>query len=173
MARIIRIDRRRQLRLLLLFVLLIAAVWGLYALGTWLPGWLARAHPPAETGNAEPEAPDIAAVTTPAGIVHLKQALFCLDIHNRKPVVVKSAFNRRVDYIYCYAVLSAPPEGVTILHRWILKGQPVFERRLRIQGKNCRVWSRRHLLPKEPGAGRVEIVVEDGNLLGATVFTLL
>lgn len=120
------------------------------------------------------EIPDLAVVATPAGEVHLKQALFCLDISpKRRPLLAKSAFSRRVDYIYCYSVLTAPKEGVTILHRWIVEGQPVFERRLRVQGKNCRVWSRRHLMLKNPGRGRVEILVEEGNMLGAAVFTLM
>ncbi len=173
MARIIRLDGRALARLLLYLMLLLAAFWGIYALGVRLVAWADRQPAPAAVERPEAEGPDLAAVATPAGIVHLKQALFCLDVHNRKPVVFKSVFSRRVDYFYCYSVLSAPPEGVTILHRWIVKGQPVFERRLRVQGRNCRVWSRRHVMSKEPGAGRVEITVEDGNLLGSVVFTLL
>lgn len=173
MARIIRLDGRTGLRLFLLLALLLGAFWGIYALSIRLAEPLDRRPAPAEEAHPEGEEPDLAAVATPAGIVHLKQALFCLDIHDRKPVVFKSVFSRRVDYIYCYSVLSAPPEGVMILHRWILKGQPVFERWLRVQGRNCRVWSRRHVLSKEPGTGRVEIILEDGNLLGSAVFTLL
>lgn len=173
MTRIIRLNKAMLVRMVLLFLLAVAAIGGLLIVHSWLTARGTNGKEAEQVAPSEPEEPDLAAVSTPAGVVHLKRALFCLDVHNRKPVVVKSVFNRRVDYIYCYSVLSAPQEGVTILHRWILDGQPVFERRLRAQGKNCRVWSRRHLLNKTPGSGRVEIVVEDGNTLGAAVFTLI
>jgi hypothetical protein len=173
MARIIRFDRPLLLRLGLVLLLVLVIAGGALCVNGWVAATRTDESGQEDADSAEPEVPDLAAVATPAGVVHLKGALFCLDIHNRKPVLIKSAFNRRVDYIYCYSVLTAPKEGVTILHRWILDGQPVFERRLRVQGKNCRVWSRRNLMNKEPGTGRVEIVVEDGNMLGAAVFKLL
>jgi hypothetical protein len=173
MARIIRLDFPTLLRLLLLILLVLAVAGSLLALRGWLAARPSVPREPGESDWAEPEGPDLAAVATSAGVVHLRRAHFCLDVHNHKPLVSKSVFSRRVDYIYCYSVVTAPPEGVTILHRWILAGQPVFERRLRAQGKNCRLWSRRHLMVKEPGTGRVEIIVEDGNMLGSVVFTLL
>lgn len=173
MAAIVRLERTFWISVIaagLLLVLLVLAV----------PLVCRRppAPPPPVAAEADDEnaadTPDLAVVTTRAGEVHLKRALFCLDISpKRRPLLAKLAFSRRVDYIYCYSVLTAPKEGVTILHRWIVEGQPVFERRLRVQGKNCRVWSRRHLMLKNPGRGRVEILVEEGNMLGAAVFTLL
>lgn len=172
MRRIIRLDRSTLLPLILLLLIIIASAYGLLCSRDSQPARMAGEENE-EAGLEEPEAPDLAAVATPAGVVHLKRALFCLDVHKRKPVIVKSAFNRRVDYIFCYTVITAPPEVVNILHRWILAGQPPFERRLRVQGKNCRVWSCRRLMNKEPGNGRVEIVVEEGNMLGSAVFTLL
>ena len=172
MSHIIRLNRRILLPLILFLLLITAIGGGLLCLRQSLPARPAEEER-SEAVAEEPEEPDLAAVATSAGVVHLKRALFCLDIHKRRSVIIKSAFSRRVDYIYCYTVITAPPEGVNILHRWILEGQPVFERRLRVQGKNCRVWSCRHLMNKEPGSGRVEIVVEEGNMLGSSVFTLI
>ena len=172
MSRIIRLNRRTLLTLILLLLHIAAIASGLLCLRESLPAPPIE-EPGGEADMEEPEGPDLGAVTASAGVVHLKRALFCLDVHKHRPVIVKSAFSRRVDYIYCYTVITSPPEGVNILHRWILEGQPVFERRLRVQGRNCRVWSCRHLMNKAPGSGRVEIIVEEGNMLGSAVFTLL
>ena len=88
MARIIRLDGRALARLLLYLMLLLAAFWGIYALGVRLVAWADRQPAPAAVERPEAEGPDLAAVATPAGIVHLKQALFCLDVHNRKLAIV-------------------------------------------------------------------------------------
>ncbi len=170
MARVIRLQENIFMRLAAAAL----AIWLLASLIEWL-------RPEARVVLMAPEAVDLytigdstlAEAATPAGRVQLKRALFCLDMHENKPVLVKSSFKRNVDYLYCYTILSTTADSVPIRHRWIIDGQAVFERRLTVKGENCRLWSRRHILAKQSGDGRVEIVLENGNILGSAVFKLL
>jgi hypothetical protein len=167
MARIIRISGRRLWRVLVTFIVLIVA-FELFLLVS--PGGHARRESEPEL-EADPVAADSAA--SPAGPVELLQAVVCLDVYENRPQLVKDHFNQNVDYLCCFTRLSTPGKPVTIIHRWRINGQPDFEKKMVVQGRGCSVWSRRSIFAKLPGEGRVEIVLENGNILGAAVFTLL
>lgn len=170
MARVVRLPKDFILRL----IALLTGVWLLsYLAGLMLPEARVQLTAPDEVDLYAINDSTLAEVQTPAGKVQLKRALFCLDVQDRKPVLIKSAFKRNVDYFYCYSVISAPTDSIAVVHRWIVDGQPDFERRLIVRGKNCRVWSRRHILCKKAGQGRVDIVLDNGNILGTAVFKLL
>jgi hypothetical protein len=129
-------------------------------------------HPPAETLEWAQTDTVLAVVQTQQGPVALNRIVTCLDINQDRPLLIKGVFSRRVDYVYCHTILSSV-EPVTILHRW-KRGQKVeFERRLLVHGKGCRLWSRRQNLLKQPGVWSVEIVTENGIVLGQVRFQLM
>jgi len=167
MARIIRVSGRALRRVVLTFIALIAA-FELFLLVC--PGGRARRVSEPET-ETDPVVSD--RISSPAGPVELLQAVICLDVYENRPQLIKDHFNKNVDYLCCYTRLSAPEKPVTIIHRWRINGQPDFEKKMVVQGRGCNVWSRRSITAKMPGEGRVEIILENGNILGTAVFTLL
>jgi len=169
MTRVIRITTVKVLRIFFIIIVaftIVAAIWNL-----WPQKKMEIIEP--EDLVVENTGPPMAAVTTPAGPVELLRAEICLDIAQDRPVLTKHSFDKNVDYLFCFTEFSAPEKPVTILHRWRITGQEVFEKKMIIQGRRCRVWSKRHITSKTGGEGRVEILLGDGNILGSTLFMLL
>jgi hypothetical protein len=115
----------------------------------------------------------LAVAITPHGPIALNRAIMCLDVHEGRPLAIKSVFDRRVDYLFCYSVLTAVKGPVTVVHRWKNNGRVIFEKRMIVHGKSVRVWSRRQLYMKQSGEWSVEIVTEGGVILGCVYFSLL
>jgi len=130
-------------------------------------------HPPAAEETGAPPDTVLAAANTPHGPIALNRAVVCLDIHDGRPLLIKSAFSRRVDYLYCYSVLTAAKGPVTVIHRWKKDQQVEFEKKMTVHGRRMAVWSRRQLYMKQSGAWSVEIVTEGGIILGTIPFTLI
>jgi hypothetical protein len=129
-------------------------------------------HPPAEAFEWSKTDTVLAVAQTQQGPVALNRIVTCLDIHYDRPLLIKNTFSRRVDFVYCHTVLSSV-EPVTVLHRWKRGPKVEFERRLVVHGNGCRLWSRRQNLLKQPGVWSVEIVTENGIVLGQARFQLL
>jgi hypothetical protein len=129
-------------------------------------------HPPAEASEWAKTDTVLAMAQTQQGPVALNRIVTCLDINFDRPLLIKNTFSRRVDYVYCHTVLSSV-EPVTILHRWKRGRNVEFERRLVVRGNRCSLWSRRQNLLKQPGVWSVEIVTENGIVLGQAQFQLL
>lgn len=169
MARVIRITAATILRYSIIALLTIGLIELIMI--AWPRTTRVRGEPE-EVVVDSPSFP-IATVETPSGMVDLLRAEICLDIKDNKPLLTKQNFNKNVDYLFCFTELSAPEKPVTILHRWRITGQAIFEKRMQVHGRNCRVWSKRQIISKTGGDGRVEIVLNNENLLGSVVFMLL
>ena len=167
MARVIRISGRLLWRVLLTFFGLIVAFECFLLV---CPGGHAIRESEPEI-EAPLESAGLSAL--PAGPVELLQAVVCLDVYENRPQLIKERYNKNVDYLCCFTRLSAPEKPVTIIHRWHIDGQPDFEKKLAVQGRYCSVWSKRQITAKKAGLCRVEIILENGNILGTAVFTLL
>ncbi len=136
------------------------------------PVQLPRPAPEAETAAWAGADSVIALAQTRHGTVALNRMVTCLDIMQDRPLLIKNSFSRRVDFVYCHTVLSSA-EPVTIVHRWKKGDNVEFEKRLLVNGRSCRLWSRRQNLLKQPGVWSVEIVTENGIVLGQARFQLL
>jgi hypothetical protein len=115
----------------------------------------------------------LAVANTPHGPIALNRAVMCLDVHESRPLLIKSIFDRRVDYLFCYSVLTAAKGPVTVVHRWKNNQRVIFEKRMTVYGKRVRAWSKRQLYMKQSGEWSVEIITEGGIVLGSVYFTLL
>ncbi len=167
MIKIIHIRSRWIKRSLL--ALLILAVWVI---------WRVEKSEPLQRPaflDEETSEPDtvLAVASTPHGPIALNRAVICLDVDRGRPLGIKPAYSRRVDYLFCWTMLTALQGPVTITHRWKNGERMVFEKSMVVHGKHVRVWSRRQLFMKQSGEWRVEIVTESGTVLGAAAFSLL
>lgn len=58
-------------------------------------------------------------------------------------------------------------QGRTVTHRWVHGGETLAEVSFDVGGPRWRVWSSKTLLPDWQGEWSVEVVDEDGSLLGS------
>lgn len=58
-------------------------------------------------------------------------------------------------------------DGRTVRHRWLHAGETQAEVSFRVGGPRWRVWSSKQLLPDWHGEWSVEVVDEDGSVLGS------
>jgi hypothetical protein len=167
MIRIIKIRAQWIKRFLL--ALLILAAWMIWRVEKSEP--LQRPAIPEESAA---EADTVWAVaSTPHGPISLHRAVICLDVDHGRPLGIKPAYNHRVDYLFCWTMLTALQGPVTVTHRWKNGDRTVFEKSMVVYGKHVRLWSRRQLFMKQSGAWRVEIITESGTVLGAVAFSLI
>ncbi len=151
----------------------LAALLGLFLWMLWRVERPGPSRPPTVAGERTAEADTVwAQAETLHGPISLNRAVVCLDVHEGRPLLIKSAYDRRVDYLYCYSVLTAPKGPVTVFHRWIENGIVVFEKKMIVHGNKIRVWSRRQMYRKQSGDWRVEIVSEGGVVLGHVLFKI-
>jgi len=146
---------------------------GLVAWAIWrVESPVALHRPVISEEEIHPPEPVLALAQTPHGPIALNRAVICLDVHEGKPLLIKSVYDRRVDYLFCYTVLTAAKGPVAVVHRWKKGDQVIFEKRMTVFGKGVPVWSRRQLYEKQSADWRVEIITEGGIVLGFVPFKL-
>jgi hypothetical protein len=129
------------------------------------------AHEPQTTSNTSVV---VSESTQAAGIeVDLKKAVVCIDIDEgtNMPLLPKKAFNKYIDYLYCYTKVSAPHPGA-LMHYWLYDGQLQSSEKVRIRPDSNAAWSRMEMSPDKKGSWQVDIRLENGDLLGSTKFKL-
>jgi hypothetical protein len=107
-----------------------------------------------------------------SSVLKLEDAVICLDIDQDNPILVKSSFDKNVDYLFCHTTISGPNNGFRLIHRWLYQGQQVAEYKLSGKGMQCKLWSKKEMTRKWPGDWQVRIGDENDNQIGLVSFTL-
>jgi hypothetical protein len=118
--------------------------------------------PKAEMKKMKPEAAAVAG--------HLRRALFTTAIEGHEPVGSVDSLSTGNTQVYFFTEIVGR-EGHTITHRWMYNGKVLAEVPIVIGGPRWRVYSSKNLLPAWTGELKVEVVDDDGSVLGSKSLT--
>jgi hypothetical protein len=94
-------------------------------------------------------------------------------IRDRMPVDTVRSYAASVDALYCYSRITGAGKDVTISHVWYHDGREVARVVLPVGSPNWRTWSKKRVPITGRGNWRVDVLDEQGGLLGARKFQLL
>jgi hypothetical protein len=127
---------------------------------------------PSAAQAREDEAPEEEARTDEAEGIRIAAMAVCEDVQERVPVGESETFSREVGHLYCFTAIQGADPPTEIFHRWYVGDRLINEIPIDVKGERWRCWSRKTILPRWKGACRVDVVTEEGDVLGTREFTL-
>ena len=125
----------------------------------------------ATTNETEEKLPKINPVITTVNL-SLQRAVVCLDIAEGRPLVIKNEFYKNVDYLFCYNEFEGDFQKLILYHNWYYEDKLVSSQEVSINQGSRETWSRCDIPPDSPGQWHVDIVSENGDLIGNAFFVL-
>jgi hypothetical protein len=101
----------------------------------------------------------------------LEEIAICTAIEDRQPVGAGTVFSNDVEKIYCYTKITGATDTTSVNHVWYMGDTQLASVNLPIKSASWRTWSSK-TIGMSLGKGHVEIVTEDGNLLGKADFEI-
>ncbi len=101
----------------------------------------------------------------------LAEIAICTAIEDREPVGAGTVFSNDVEKIYCYTKITGATDTTSVNHVWYMGDTQLASVNLPIKSESWRTWSSK-TIGMSLGKGRVEIVTEDGDLLGKADFEI-
>ncbi len=98
----------------------------------------------------------------------ISRAQFTSAVLDREPVDEVTNIDSRTGSVFFFTEFRNY-EGTTASHRWIYNDEVRFELSFKIRGSRWRVYSQKTLPAEWLGNWKVEIVAEDGSILGTHV----
>lgn len=95
--------------------------------------------------------------------------VFAKGVESKEPAGVGKEFESSLGKVYCWTRLSAKTLPVTVKHVWYKGSEKVLEVPLTLKYTSGRFWSNKNIIP---GAWKVEVVSETGEVLGSGSFTV-
>jgi len=105
------------------------------------------------------------------GVVIQKYS-FCERVEKRKPVGVKKVFRSDIGRVYLWTTVTGAEKPTKIKHIWYYNKEKKLEINLAVKYKRTRTWSYKNILPEWTGDWYVEVVNEDGKVIGKFTFTI-
>ena len=103
----------------------------------------------------------------------LNEMLICIGIYKRSPIKPGREFSNNVDSLYCYTKISNSGKKQELQHIWYHNNREMTRVRYNIKPSfNYRSWSKKTIYPENIGDWRVDVVDEDGNVLGSRFFII-
>ena len=103
----------------------------------------------------------------------LNEMLICRGIYKRSPIKPGREFSNKVDSLYCYTKISNSGKKQELQHIWYHNDREITRVRYNIKPSfNYRSWSKKTIYPENIGDWRVDVVDEDGDVLGSTSFII-
>lgn len=135
---------------------------------------VAFAQDPAD-GQATPSAVEPAPVEkapvsdTAASLARLA---ICTSVEERTPIGESDSFPADIGKLWCFSKVVNADAPTTVFHRWYVGDTLVNEIPINVGGASWRCWSEKTILSNWSGTCRVEIVTEEGEVLGTKEFVL-
>ena len=108
-----------------------------------------------------------------AAATELLRMIVCEDVAEREPVGAADSFANSVGSLMCFTQVSTREETpMKLYHRWFVGEKLAAEIPIRVGGPMWRCWSRKSIQPSWSGPCRVEILTEEGEVVGVREFTL-
>ena len=103
----------------------------------------------------------------------LKEMLICQGIIKRTPVKPGKRFSNMVDSLYCYTKISNSGRKQELQHIWYYNDREMTRVLYNVKPSfNYRSWSKKTIYPENIGKWRVDVMDQDGNILGSSSFTI-
>ncbi|MFH1282818.1 MAG: DUF2914 domain-containing protein [bacterium] len=94
-------------------------------------------------------------------------------IEEREVVGESEIFDLNVsNKVYCWSCVKGAEEPTKILHKWYYGDNMISEISLNIAYPRHRTWSYKTITPDMAGAWKVEVIDNEGNLLGVKAFSV-
>jgi hypothetical protein len=122
---------------------------------------------PAEGSMEEPTA-----AVAEAPTLTLEAIQICTAVEDRQPVGAGTVFPDNLEKLYCFTKIVGATDTVSIYHVWYMGDKEVSKVSLSVKSSSWRTWSSKVLAGMGLGKGRVEVLAEDGALLGKTEFEI-
>ncbi len=120
--------------------------------------------------GANPE--DSAATPAAENAPRLAQTTICENVEDRAPIGAAESFSSQVGRLWCFTDVRGATPPTEIFHRWYVGDDLVSEIPITVRAERWRCWSRKTIRPGWSGACRVEVLTEEGDLLGTAEFVL-
>ena len=118
-------------------------------------------EPMEDTTSAVVEEPELA----------IEDIVMCSSIEDREPSGINTVFSDDLEKIYCFTKIIGATDTTSVNHVWYMGDQQVASVNLAIKSASWRTWSSK-MIGNSLGNGRVEIVDEDGTMLGKAEFEI-
>jgi len=106
-------------------------------------------------------------------LLKLNEIMICRGIYKRNPINPDNKFFNNVDSLFCYTKISNPGIKQQIKHVWYYMGKEITSVNYNIkQSFNYRSWSKKTILPNQIGKWKVEVIDNEGNILGSRDFEI-
>jgi hypothetical protein len=107
-----------------------------------------------------------------APVLELAAVAVCKDVEDRQPVGGGTSFTTDVGMLFCFTDVRNARTPTQIFHRWYVGDTLVNEIPITVKGPRWRCWSQKTIWPGWSGDCRVEIVTEEGDVIGTSAFAL-
>ena len=103
----------------------------------------------------------------------LKEMLICQGIIKRTPVKPGKRFSNTVDSLYCYTKISNSGTKQELKHIWYYNDQEMTRVLYNVKPSfNYRSWSKKVINPENIGKWRVDVMDQEGKILGSRSFII-
>ena len=112
-----------------------------------------------------------AAVAQEKSALVLEEIQFYTGVEDRQPSGVGSVFPEDLGKLYCFTKIGGAEGKTYVYHVWYFGGKEIARVKLPVKSKSWRTWSSKNL-HMGLGYGYVEIVSENGDILGRAEFKI-
>jgi hypothetical protein len=96
----------------------------------------------------------------------------CTGVEDRVPIGVSDTFPASVKKVYAFTRVVGAASDTFVVHKWYYGDRLMSEVRLRVQSSNWRTFSSKNILAGWTGQWRVDVVDENGMVIGGIPFTV-
>lgn len=125
----------------------------------------------AEEEVAEEPMEDTTAMAAEEPELVLEDIAICAAVENKQPVGAGTVFTDDLDKIYCFTKIGGAQDTTSINHIWYFGDKEIVKVNLAVKSVSWRTWSSK-TVNMGLGKGYVEIVSEDGDVLGKAEFEI-
>ena len=133
-----------------------------------------RAKTAPSTESAEAAKDEMVAARDPAETqdMSLSKIAICEEVQERAPVGEADSFSNEIGSLTCFTRVQNAEAPTQVFHRWYVGNELVAEIPINVKAEQWRCWSTKSILPGWTGECRVEILSEQGDVLGTKTFVL-
>ncbi len=125
----------------------------------------------AQEEAAEEPMEDTTAVVAEEPTLVLEDIQICTAIEDREPAGAGTVFSNDLEKIYCFTKITGAEDTTSVNHVWYMGDTQLASVNLPIKSASWRTWSSK-TIGMSLGKGHVDIVSEEGDLLGKAKFEI-
>ena len=126
----------------------------------------------AQEESAAETAEDTTSVEVEESALVLEDIAICKAVEDREPDGIGTVFPDDLDKIFCFTKIGGAQDTTYVTHVWYFGDKEIVKVNLPIKSVSWRTWSSK-MVDMGLGKGYVEIVSEDGTVLGKADFEIV